>query len=115
MAKSKKKCRQYSVDYLVLLSQCWTKDYLCAFYVTVLSNHTMKPSKLEDHLKKCHPDKRSNDLKYFQILTEKLQKRPTMDRMFASTSQRDDNGLQASYNIRYIQQNPKNCIQLEKS
>ncbi|GFY37621.1 zinc finger BED domain-containing protein 5 [Trichonephila inaurata madagascariensis] len=59
----------------------------------------MKPSKLEDHLRRCHPDKRSKDLKYFQILKEKLQKLPTMDRMFASTSQRDNNGLQVSYNI----------------
>ncbi|GFS97807.1 protein ZBED8 [Trichonephila clavipes] len=59
----------------------------------------MKPSKIEDHLRRCHPDKRSKDLKYFQILKEKLQKRPTMDRMFTSTLQRDDNGLQASYNI----------------
>ncbi|GFX15127.1 SCAN domain-containing protein 3 [Trichonephila clavipes] len=45
----------------------------------------MKPSKLEGHLRRCHPDKRSKDLKYFQILKEKLQKRPTMDRMFALT------------------------------
>ncbi|GFX53938.1 SCAN domain-containing protein 3 [Trichonephila clavipes] len=59
----------------------------------------MKPSKLEDHLRRCHPNKRSKYLKYFQILKEKLQKQPTMDRMFASNSQRDDNGLQASYNI----------------
>ncbi|GFY69884.1 SCAN domain-containing protein 3 [Trichonephila inaurata madagascariensis] len=66
---------------------------------SVLSNEAKKPSKLEDHLRRCHPDKRSKDLKYFQILKEKLQKRPTMDRMFASTSQRDDNDLQASYNI----------------
>ncbi|GFT48726.1 putative RNA-directed DNA polymerase from transposon X-element [Trichonephila clavipes] len=50
----------------------------------------MKPSKVEDHLKR-YPDERSKDLKYFQILKEKLQKRPTLDRMFALTSQRDDN------------------------
>ncbi|CAH1971227.1 unnamed protein product [Acanthoscelides obtectus] len=40
----------------------------------------MKPSKLQDHL----------------II---FQKRPTLDRMFASTSQRNDDGLRASYNI----------------
>ncbi|GFT07388.1 protein ZBED8 [Trichonephila clavipes] len=57
------------------------------------------PSKFDDHLRRCHPDKRSKDLKYFQILKEKLQKRLTMDRMFASTLQRDDNDLHASYNI----------------
>ncbi|CAH1970879.1 unnamed protein product [Acanthoscelides obtectus] len=59
----------------------------------------MKPSKLQDHLRRCHPDKTEKDLKYFQTLKDKLQKRPTLDRMFASTSQRNDDGLRASYNI----------------
>ncbi|CAH2005203.1 unnamed protein product [Acanthoscelides obtectus] len=58
----------------------------------------MKPSKLH-HLRRCHPDKTEKDLKYFQTLKDKFQKRPTLDRMFASTSQRNDDGLRASYNI----------------
>jgi hypothetical protein len=58
----------------------------------------MKPSKLEDHLR-CHPDKTGKDLKYFQTLKEKLQKRTTVDSTFASTSKTDGDGLQASYNI----------------
>ncbi|CAH1971226.1 unnamed protein product [Acanthoscelides obtectus] len=58
----------------------------------------MKPSKLQDHLRRCHPDKTEKDLKYFQTLKDKFQKRPSLDRMFASTSQRND-GLRASYNI----------------
>ncbi|CAH1963203.1 unnamed protein product [Acanthoscelides obtectus] len=58
----------------------------------------MKPSKLQDHLRRCHPDKTEKDLKYFQTLKDKFQKGPTLDRMFASTSQRN-NGLRASYNI----------------
>ncbi|CAH1968119.1 unnamed protein product [Acanthoscelides obtectus] len=59
----------------------------------------MIPSKLQDHLRRCHPDKTEKDLKYFQTLKDKFQKRPTQDRMFASTSQRNDDGLRASYNI----------------
>ncbi|CAH1970772.1 unnamed protein product [Acanthoscelides obtectus] len=59
----------------------------------------MKPSKLQDHLRRCHPDKTEKDLEYFQTLKDKFQKRPTLDRMFASTSQRNDDGLRASYNI----------------
>ncbi|CAH1986549.1 unnamed protein product [Acanthoscelides obtectus] len=59
----------------------------------------MKPSKLQDHLRRCHPDKTEKDLKYFQTLKDKFQKRPTLDRMFPSTSQRNDDGLRASYNI----------------
>ncbi|CAH2006141.1 unnamed protein product [Acanthoscelides obtectus] len=59
----------------------------------------MKPSKLQDHLRRYHPDKAEKDLKYFQSLKDKFQKRPTLDRRFASTSQRNDDGLRASYNI----------------
>ncbi|CAH2008493.1 unnamed protein product [Acanthoscelides obtectus] len=59
----------------------------------------MKPAKLQDHLRRCHSDKTEKSLKYFQTLKDKFQKRSTLDRMFASTSQRNDDGLRASYNI----------------
>ncbi|GFW91181.1 uncharacterized protein TNCV_3301571 [Trichonephila clavipes] len=94
MAGSKKKSRLYSVDYLKFGFIEFVSDKrlpLCLLCNRVLSNDAMKPSKLEDHLRRCHPDKSSKDLKYFQILKERLQNRPTMDRMFASTLQRDDN------------------------
>ncbi|CAH1995169.1 unnamed protein product, partial [Acanthoscelides obtectus] len=52
-----------------------------------------------DHLRRCHPDKTEKDLKYFQTLKDKFQKRPTLDRMLASTSQTNHDGLRASYNI----------------
>ncbi|CAH1973658.1 unnamed protein product [Acanthoscelides obtectus] len=72
---------------------------MCLLCNKVLGNDAMKPSKLQDHLRRCHPDKTEKDLKYFQTLKDKFQKRPTLDRMFASTSQRNDDGLRASYNI----------------
>lgn len=63
------------------------------------SNDAMKSSKLEDHLERCHPKKTRKDLKYFQTLNEKFQKRSTMDSMFAAIIKKDDDGLQTSYNI----------------
>ncbi|CAH1986432.1 unnamed protein product [Acanthoscelides obtectus] len=63
---------------------------MCLLCNKVLGNDAMKPSKLQDHLRRCHPDKTEKDLKYFQTLKDKFQKRPTLDRMFASTSQRND-------------------------
>lgn len=102
MTESKKKCRQYSVDYLkfgFIPSLSDKQLPMCLLCNKVLSNDAMKPSKLEDHLRRCHPDKTGKDLKYFQTLKDKLQRRPTVDRMFASTSQRNDDGLRASYNI----------------
>ncbi|XP_026331329.1 SCAN domain-containing protein 3-like [Hyposmocoma kahamanoa] len=102
MATAKKKCRQYSVDYLkygFVPSEADKQLPMCLLCNNVLSNDSMKPSKLEDHLKRCHTDKIGKDLKYFQTLKEKYEKRPTMHSMFASTSQSNDDGLRASYNI----------------
>ncbi|XP_025266439.1 SCAN domain-containing protein 3-like [Camponotus floridanus] len=102
MAESKKKCRQYNVDYLkfgFLPSKADKRLPICLLCNKVLSNDSMKPSKLEDHLRRCHPDKIGKDLKYFQTLKAKYEKRPTVHSMFASTSQSNDDGLRASYNI----------------
>lgn len=102
MSQSKKKCRQYNVDYLKFgfIPSLSNKQLpLCLICNKVFSNDAMKPSKLEDHLRRSHPDKLDKDLKYFQTLKENLQKRPTLDKMFTLTSQRNDDGLRASYNI----------------
>lgn len=50
----------------------------------------MKPSKLVDNLRRCYHDKKDKYLKYFQILKDKRQERPTVDSEFASTPERDD-------------------------
>lgn len=105
MTESKKKCRQYSVEYLkfgFLPSQTDKRLPTCLLCNKVLSNDSMKPSKLEDHLRRCHPDKIGKDLKYFQTLKEKYEKRPTVHSMFASTSESNDDGLRASYNISFL-------------
>lgn len=102
MVESKKKCWQYSVDYLkfgFLPSMVDKRLPICLLCNKVLSYDSMKPSNLEDHLRRCYPDKIGNDLKYFQTLKEKYEKRPTVQSMFASTSESNDDGLRASYNI----------------
>jgi hypothetical protein len=53
MAESKKKCRQYSIDYLKFgfIPPLSNKHLpMCLLCNKVLSNDSMKPSKLEDHL-----------------------------------------------------------------
>lgn len=102
MAETKKKCRQYSIDYLkfgFLPLKADKRLPICLLCNKVLTNDSMKPSKLENHLRSCHPDKIGKDLKYFESLKEKYEKRPTVHSMFASTSQSNDDGLRASYNI----------------
>ncbi|CAH1980084.1 unnamed protein product [Acanthoscelides obtectus] len=90
------------VDYLkffIIPSLPDKQSPMCLLCNKVLGNDAMKPSKLQDHLRRCHPDKTEKDLKYFQTLKDKFQNRLTLDRMFASTSQRNDDGLRATYNI----------------
>ncbi|GBP26565.1 Zinc finger BED domain-containing protein 5 [Eumeta japonica] len=97
-----KKCRQYSVEYLkfgFLPSKANKRLLTFLLCNKVLSNVSIKPSKLEDHLRRCHPDKIGKDLKYIQTLKEKYEKRPTAHSIFSSTSESNDDGLRASYNI----------------
>ncbi|GBP61802.1 Protein FAM200B [Eumeta japonica] len=106
-----KKCSQYSVEYLkfgFLPSKADKRLPTCLLCNKVLSNDSMKPSKLEDHLRRCHPDKIGKDLKYFQTLKKKYEKRPTVHSMFSSTSESNDDGLRVECldeNIQtYVQQ-----------
>ncbi|CAH1957789.1 unnamed protein product [Acanthoscelides obtectus] len=45
---------------------------MCLLCNKVLGNDAMKPSNLQDHLRRCHPDKTDKDLKYFQTLKEMM-------------------------------------------
>ena len=100
--EAKKKCRQYSVEYLKYgfvsapHSQQQPMYLLCE---KVFSNEAMKPSRLLEHLTKMHSDKADKNLAYFQSLRENFQKRKTIGKIFASTSQKSTDGLHASYNI----------------
>ena len=65
----------------------------------VLSNEAMKPSRLENNLKKIHADKKDKDLSYFQSLKNNFKKQPTLAGMFSSESKQYSDGLRVSYNI----------------
>lgn len=103
MAEStKKKCRQYSIEYLKYgFAESSTNKSLpmCLICRKVFSNEAMKPSRLQEHLHKMHPDKKNKDLFYFQELEKQYLKQPTISNLFASSSKRDDDGLRASYNV----------------
>ena len=102
MSAPKKKCRQYNVEYLKYgFIQSPTNKTLpmCLICQKVLSNEAMKPSKLENHLKTIHADKKDKGLSYFQSLKQNFMKQPTLSGMFSSGSKRESDGLRASYNI----------------
>ncbi|KFD45776.1 hypothetical protein M513_13354 [Trichuris suis] len=65
----------------------------------------MKPSRLQEHLKRVHADTSKKDMAYFQSLWEKFRKGPTLRSMVSSPLQEENDGLLASlasYNISLI-------------
>lgn len=100
---SKKKCRQYSAEYLkfgfiaspqnVLFPHC----LLCN--KTFNSNEAMKPSRMKDHLSRAHTDKMNKELSYFQHLKTQVDKQPTLSELFTKRSTDLEKGLLASYEV----------------
>lgn len=101
-SKAKKKCRQYSIEYLkygFTYSPTNQSLPMCLICQKVFSNEAMKPSRLQEHLNKMHADKKDKELFYFQGLENKCLKQATISNLFASSSKQEDDGLRASYNI----------------
>ena len=98
---SKKKCRQYSVEYLkygFIQSPTNPQQPMCLVCEKNLSNEAMKWSRLLEHLQKIHLDKSGKTLAFFHSLWDQFLKGKTMNR-FTSSSKNSDDGLKASYNI----------------
>ena len=98
---SKKKCRQYSVEYLkywFIQSPTNPQQPMCLVCEKNFSNEAMKPSRLLKHLQKIHLDKSGKTLAFFHSLRDHFLQRKTMN-MFTSSSKNWDDGLKASYNI----------------
>lgn len=99
----KRKCRQYSVDYLkfgFIPSPSNEQLPMCLICEAVFSNEAMKPSRLSDHLKKKHSYKANEDVNYFRNLKERHEKRTTaVTAFFKKTDHQKEKGLVASYKI----------------
>ena len=65
----KKKCRQYSVEYLKygFIQSPTNPQPMCLVCKKNFSNETMKPSRLLEHLQKIHPDKSGKTLAFFIV------------------------------------------------
>lgn len=102
MSEAKKKRRQYSAEYIkygFIENPTNPSSPLCLICRKTFSNEAMKPSRIQDHLNKVHPDKKDNNVAYFQDLEKKYITQPTVSTLFSAASKQDDDGLRASYNI----------------
>jgi len=72
---------------------------MCLLCNKVFSNEAMKPSRLQEHLHKVHPDKQNKGLSFFTNIREKCLNAPSVSGLFARSSKQFDDGLIAFYNI----------------
>ena len=99
---AKKKCSQYSVEYLkfgFIPSPDNEQLPLCLMCEKTLSNESMKPSRLLEHLNKKHKDRKDKDENYFISLKNDFKRRKPIASFFASKQNKICNGLICSYNI----------------
>ena len=98
----KKKCRQYSVEYLKygFIALPTNKQLpMCRLCEKTFSNEAMKPSRLYEHLEKIHPQHKEKDLSFFQTLHNKFSRKKTVINLFTEANRQNNDGLRASYNI----------------
>ena len=99
--KAKKKCRQYSMEYLkfgFVTAPNNPQIPLCLICDLTFSNEMMKPCKMKNHIFTKHPSKADKDLEYFKSLEQK-RKKSTIVSLASNSQQEAGNGLLASYNI----------------
>ena len=72
---------------------------MCLLCNSVFSNEAMKPSRLQEHLNKKHPDKANADIAYFQGLKDRHANRKTIKSLFDRSTVVSERGLKASYAI----------------
>ena len=102
---SKRKCRQYSEQHLqfgFIPSPSNVQLPMCLVCGKSFSNEAMKPSRLLDHLKNKHADKKDKPVSFFQDLKDKFGKRNTITSMMTKYSEQAGRELLASYKISYL-------------
>ena len=102
--QSKKKCRQYSKEYLQFgFIHVPNKPQipLCLICESTLVNDSMRPCKLKEHLENKHPSKIDKGLEYFKLLAERREKNTlaTTRSNRPHIQHQAEAGLLASYNI----------------
>ncbi|XP_072377271.1 zinc finger MYM-type protein 6-like [Diabrotica undecimpunctata] len=105
MSAPKKKCRQYSTEYLKygFIELPRNKNIpLCLICAKSLSNESMKPPRLMDHLKRIHSDKSDRPVQYFAELKAKYERRVTVGSLIAKATKKNDKGLLASYKVSFL-------------
>ncbi|KRX63761.1 Uncharacterized protein T11_2448 [Trichinella zimbabwensis] len=84
-ADAKKKCRQYSQEYLKFgfIPSFYNETMpMCLLCQKVFTNDAMKRSKMKVHLERVHPDMKNKDVEFFKVLKEKIRNQPNLKSFF---------------------------------
>ena len=96
VTSGKKKCGQYSVDYLhygFLPSPSSCQLPMCMIGANMFfSNEAMKPSRLKEHFSVKHPDHSNKDIAFFENLKAKKMKRNTLSIMSKKGNTKNKDG-----------------------
>ncbi|KFD61154.1 hypothetical protein M514_26641 [Trichuris suis] len=98
-SSAKKKCRQYSVEYLAYGFIPAPQNPSMAFCLNctkMVSNESMIPSKMKKHLESAYADKKDKPLEYYQNLRNNFEKRMTLSKIVTERSKKLDKGTIAS-------------------
>ena len=102
MSNQKRKCRQYSSEYLkygVIPSVNNEQLPMCLISEKTFTSAGMKPFRMIDHLKVKHPEKANKDVACFRDMKVKFEKRSTIGGLFKSYGNEVEKGLIACYKI----------------
>ena len=87
MSKQKRKCRQYSSEYLkygFIPSETNKRLPTCLICEKTFTNEDMKPSRMINHFKAKHHEKANKDVACFRDLKVRFEKRSTIGTLFKS-------------------------------
>ncbi|XP_029657299.1 protein FAM200B-like [Octopus sinensis] len=96
MSDKKVKRRIYSDEYLkfgVIPYDHNNSLPMCLMCKKVFTNEGMKPSRMLNHLKICHPDKLDADINYFSNLKYNYENRLMINQLFTKNSKMLEKGL----------------------
>ncbi|XP_076806256.1 SCAN domain-containing protein 3-like [Clavelina lepadiformis] len=99
--KIRPKCRLYLVECIKFRLVPFPSNTLlpmCLLCKKTLTTEAMKLSRLQDHLRRIHPDKANKSMEFFQAL-KKSEARSSIRNVFAQNTCRNVKGLIASYKV----------------
>uniref|UniRef100_A0A5S6QDF3 Piwi domain-containing protein n=1 Tax=Trichuris muris TaxID=70415 RepID=A0A5S6QDF3_TRIMR len=117
-SSAKKKCRQYSVEYLSYGFNPAPQNPsvpFCLNCMKMFTNESMRPSKMKKNPDIAQSDKKDNSQEYYQNLRNNFERRLTLPRIVTERLEKLEKGTIASYEINQLIAKTGNCHNIGES